>query len=59
MGIISKETLALITLVRDNYPKTCDWIKHKANWEHMCMGAVCEYYRKYIEELMEEEKPNV
>ncbi len=59
MAVISKETLAFMDLIRDNYPKTWDWMRHKANWEHMCMGAVCEYYRKYIEELIEEEKNSV
>jgi hypothetical protein len=56
MSVISKETLALLNLVREDFPKTWDWMKHKANWEGMCMGAVCEYYSEHIKTLMEEEK---
>ena len=41
--------------IRDNYPNTWDWMRHKANWEHMCMGAVLDNYERYIDELMEEE----
>jgi hypothetical protein len=58
MAVISNEALELHALVRDNYPKTYEWMKHKANWEHMCMGAVSEYYRKQIEAMIEEEKHN-
>jgi hypothetical protein len=59
MGVISKETLALIAIVRDNYPKTWTWAQHKAHWEHMCVGAIFEHWNITIKALMEEEKPNV
>lgn len=41
--------------IRDSYPNTWDWMRHKANWEHMCMGAVLNYYEEYIDGLMEKE----
>lgn len=41
--------------IRDNYPNTWEWMKHKANWEGMCMGAVLNSYEEYIDELMSEE----
>lgn len=59
MGTISNETLAFMEIVREDYPKTWEWIRYKANWEHMCVGAVFNYYREYIEDLMQEEKNNV
>lgn len=55
MGVISKEALELWSKVRDHYPKTCEWVKHKANWECMPVGAVCMDYRSHIEELMASE----
>ena len=39
--------------IRDNYPKTWEWMRHKASWEHMCMGAVLDSYEKHIDEMME------
>lgn len=41
--------------IRDNYPQTWEWMRHKASWEHMCMGAVLDSYEKYIDEMMERE----
>ena len=41
--------------IRDNYPDTWEWMKHKASWEHMCMGAVLDSYEKHIDEMMERE----
>ena len=41
--------------IRDSYPNTWEWMKHKANWEHMCMGAVLDNYERRIDELMGEE----
>lgn len=38
--------------IRDNYPRTWEWMKHKANWEYMCMGAVLYNYEKYIDKLI-------
>ena len=38
--------------IRDNYPNTWEWMKHKASWEHMCMGAVLYSYEEYIDRLM-------
>ena len=59
MGIISKDTLALIQVVRDGYPKTWEWVRHKANWECTCVGAIFENYNSHIKVLMEEEKLSV
>jgi hypothetical protein len=59
MGVISKETLDLIAVIRYNYPKTWEWVRHKANWEHMCVGAIFEHYDSTIKVLMEKEKTNV
>lgn len=38
--------------IRDGYPNTWEWMRHKANWEHMCMGAVLDNYERYIDELI-------
>lgn len=56
--VINREALELFRVVRDQYPETLEWVKHKANWEAMPVGAVCMEYRAHIEELMEEEKKN-
>lgn len=53
MRVISNETLGLITVVRDNYPKTWEWVRHKANWECMCIGAIFEHWCNHIKTLME------
>jgi hypothetical protein len=58
MGVISKETLDLIAVVRERYPKTWEWIRHKANLEHMCVGAIFKYWKSTIKAMMKEEKPN-
>lgn len=44
-----------LNTIRDHYPNTWEWMRHKANWEHMCMGAVLNNYEKYIDELMDKE----
>jgi hypothetical protein len=59
MGVISNETLALMKVVREDYPSTWEWVRHKANWEHMCVGAIFEHWGSHIKGLMEEEKSNV
>lgn len=41
--------------IRDNYPDTWEWMKHKASWEHMCLGAVLNSYEDYIDVMMEKE----
>ena len=41
--------------IRDNYPNTWGWMRHKASWEHMCMGAVLNGYEEYIDKLMDKE----
>ena len=41
--------------IRDNYPQTWEWMRHKASWEHMCMGAVLNCYEKHIDELIDAE----
>ena len=55
MSIITREALELHAKVRDNYPKTYEWMKHKARWEHIPMGVVCMEHRDFIEQLMREE----
>lgn len=52
MAIVNTKKL---NKIRDNYPNTWEWMRHKASWEHMCMGAVLDSYEKYIDELMERE----
>ena len=42
-----------------NYPKTLEWMRHKASWEHMTLGAVLNNYEQYIDELMSEETTEV
>lgn len=56
MGIISCEAMELFQKVRDQYPDTHEWVKHKARWEGMPVGAVCMAYRDYIKELMRQEE---
>lgn len=58
MGIISKETLALMAVVREDYSKTWEWAQHKARLEHMCMGAIFKHWESSIKALMAEEKPD-
>ena len=41
--------------IQKEYPKTFEWIEHKASWEHMCLGAVLNGYEGYIDELMDKE----
>lgn len=41
--------------IRDNYPNTWEWMRHKASWEHTCMGGVLDSYEEYIDELIREE----
>lgn len=41
--------------IRDNYPDTWEWMKHKASWEHMTLGSVLDGYEEYIDELMKKE----
>lgn len=54
MGVISKETLALIAKVRDAYPDTWEWVCHKARWERMCVGAVFNNWNSTIKSFMKE-----
>ena len=42
-------------LLLDKYPKTLEWVRHKAIWEHITLGAVLNGYESYIEELMQQE----
>ena len=58
MGVISKETLALIAKVRDEYPDTWELVCHKARWERMCVGAIFNHWNNTIKSLMKEEKPD-
>jgi hypothetical protein len=43
-------------VVREDYPSTWEWVRHEANWEHMCVGAIFEHWSNHIKGLMEEEK---
>lgn len=58
MSVINKETLTLIAIVRDSYPKAWEWVCHKASWEHMCVGAIFKQWSSSIKALMEEESNN-
>lgn len=53
--MVSVVNVKKLNKIRDNYPNTWEWMKHKANWEGMCMGAVLDNYERYIDELMGEE----
>lgn len=46
---------ARYSLLLRAYPKTLEWVRHKARWEHMPLGAVLNQYREYIDELMAQE----
>jgi hypothetical protein len=59
MSVISKETLDLMSVVRNYYPKTWEWVQYKARLERMCVGAIFNHWNSTINALMEEEKPNV
>lgn len=48
----NKVDMEFITLVKDNYPEAWEWMKHKANWEHIPIGAVANDYKNYIEKLI-------
>ena len=41
--------------IKNEYPKTYEWMRHKASWEHITLGAVLNCYENYIDELMENE----
>lgn len=41
--------------IRKNYPSTYEWIKSKASWEHMSIGAVVNNYKEYIDLMMSKE----
>lgn len=55
MGVISREAMDLFRKVRDQYPETYEWAKHKARWEGIPIGAVFMDYPDYIRELMARE----
>ena len=44
-----------INKIRNEYPKTFEWMQHKASWEHITLGAVLHGYEDYIDELMQQE----
>lgn len=52
---VTEEDLKIIKEIKNNYPKTWDWIKHKCNWEQMVAIRVLNEYRDYVNELMGEE----
>lgn len=41
-------------IIKD-YPKTFEWMQHKASWEHITLGAVLNGYEEYVNELMDKE----
>lgn len=43
------------SLLIEKYPKTLEWVRHKAAWEHIPLGAVLNEYKNHIEALMKEE----
>lgn len=53
--MVSVVNVKKLNKIRDNYPNTWEWMKHKANWEGMCMGAVLDNYEEYIDELVDKE----
>ena len=56
---ITKETIDFISMVRAEYPKTYEWMRHKAKWEQIVLGAVAIEYKDYILALIEKEKAGV
>jgi hypothetical protein len=53
MGVIGAEAFELFRVVRDKYPETYEWAKHKAHWEGMpLLGVFANYYEYITEELM-------
>ena len=46
---------ARYALLLEKYPKTLEWVRHKARWEHIPLGAVLNDYWTYIEESMQQE----
>lgn len=42
--------------IRENYPNTWEWVRHKAAWEHITVGSVLNDYEEYINELMDKEE---
>lgn len=55
MAVIDLDAQELFRKVRDHYPETYEWVRHKARWEGMPVGAVCMDYRDYIKEMMARE----
>lgn len=47
-----------INNIRDNYPTIWKWMRDKASWEHMTLGAVLNNYEEYIDELIKGDKTN-
>lgn len=53
MSAIKRELVELFRKVRDKYPQTYEWVKHKANWEGVpVLGVFANYYDYITEELM-------
>lgn len=47
--------MKFLNYVRENYPEAWEWIRCKANWEHITLGAVAHGYRNHIDKLIVEE----
>lgn len=56
--INAKEFNDLYKKMKTKYPKTLEWVKHKASWEHITLSAVMVRYTGYIKELMAQEGNN-
>ena len=55
MGAIDHGVFELFRKVRDQYPETYEWARHKARWEGIPIGAVFMDYHDHIRELMARE----
>jgi hypothetical protein len=44
-----------LDIIMKKYPKTFEWMQHKARWEHIVLGGILNDYEDYINELMKNE----
>jgi hypothetical protein len=45
-----------IDVIKDYYPNTFQWMKDKANWEHMSLSAILRNYPNQIQKLVAQEE---
>lgn len=43
------------SLLKEKYPKTLEWVRHKAAWERIPLGGVFNEYKDAVAELMKRE----